>query len=244
MKDRQRKFGRLSRRNRVLHESQHCLRVRQLARLPPGAALILGADNELDADRTSANAPAELLGATSRRLLAAHADRQRHRVRVNTSFGIENGEFVRVVVGSGFDQRPDERRFPGSASARNHDAAIMPASHRGVHEQNPFRPTCGLQPGVIAERVEEFLEIRGSVDQLTSALELEPALPVVPISDPPEVVDERVFTPAGLGPPQTTRSLHSGGEHATIGGAEAERRAEGRKIYHVRITSPSPALVP
>jgi hypothetical protein len=102
---------------------------------------------------------------------------------------------------------------------------------------------------VIAKRVEEVLQISGATKQLTVALELEQALAVVSLCAGPEVVDDTVFPATGVSPPQSPRSINSGGKHAAIGGTEAEGGAESREplraeFYHVRITSPSPALVP
>jgi hypothetical protein len=75
---------------------------------------------------------------------------------------------------------------------------------------------------VIAERVEEFLEISGAADQLTIALEIERAVPIVRVSDLPKVILDGVFGATCIGPPQSTRSTRNGGAHSAIGGADAE----------------------
>jgi hypothetical protein len=165
---------------------------------------------------------------------------------VGQGVGIEDREFVRVVVGASAQQGRDKRRLPGATSSRHHQTATVPADHARVHEQDTLGLTRGLQLGLIRERLEKILQVVRARDRHTLTPQFEAVSRGALLRRPQPVVDGDV---AGnrITPSKRTHPFNRGGEHRRIGGAETERDAEGRQdareIDHVRMTSPAPALV-
>jgi hypothetical protein len=53
---------------------------------------------------------------------------------MDTALAIEHRVLVRVIRGSGLDQRAHERGLPGTGASRNEDRPTLHRDHAGVHE--------------------------------------------------------------------------------------------------------------